>query len=484
MIYAVQHRFPMSQFFKQIYENSPAFLQNAALTAYSALLHRERYGAGFRKFREFLEQSQGYSAAELIAYQDEQLRKIVKHAFESVPYYRRLFDSLHLKPSDIQSQQDLVKLPVLTRKDIQSNFEDLRSRTFSKSQLRLGHTSGTTGSPLEVYYDENVIHITYALMDRQYRWANATLWRFGDRIAVLRGNVIVPVSRKRPPFWRHNHYHNQLLLSSFHLAPENMSLYVRELKKFAPVVIDGYPSTVYLLARHLLSEGQTLPVKAVITGSETLYDFQRVAIEKAFGCRVFDYFAAAERVVFATECDRHSGHHVSAEYGITEILDTDHRPLAAGQQGLLVGTSLHNYGMPLIRYVTNDVSALKPESCSCGRSLPLMEDVTTKAEDILALKDGRMISPSVLTHPFKPMHSVLQSQIVQEDYDRITIKLVPNENYRPADADHLIREFKARLGEDMHIQVEIVPELARTKSGKFKWVISKVEKGIKVPADN
>jgi phenylacetate-CoA ligase len=320
------------------------------------------------------------------------------------------------------------------------------------------------------------------MMDRQYRWAGARLWRFGDRIAVLRGNVVVPAGRRRPPFWRRNHYHNQLLLSSFHLSPQNLPGYVRELERFRPAVIDGYPSTVYLLARHLLAGGRTLPVRSVITASETLYDFQRAAIEEAFACRVFDYFAAAERVIFATECDRHEGHHLGMEYGVTEILDERHEPVAAGQTGVLVGTSLHNYGMPLLRYVTNDMSALKTRPCSCGRALPLMEDVSTKAEDILALRDGRMISPSVLTHPFKPLHSIEQSQIVQEEYDRITINIVPNERYRAADAEHLVREFQARLGRDVRVDVRVVAGLSRTRAGKFKWVISKVEKGIRVPS--
>jgi phenylacetate-CoA ligase len=196
---------------------------------------------------------------------------------------------------------------------------------------------------------------------------------------------------------------------------------------------------------------------------------------------VFDYFAAAERVIFATECDRHEGHHVSDEYGITEILDEDHQPVGKGAQGILTGTSLHNYGMPLIRYMTNDVSGLRDTCCSCGRKLPLMEDVSTKAEDILALRDGRMISPSVLTHPFKPMYSIEESQIVQEDYDLVVIKLVPNQRYNESDSDHLINEFTARLGKDVTIKIEKVDAIERTKSGKFKWVISKVDKGIKVP---
>jgi len=138
-------------------------------------------------------------------------------------------------------------------------------------------------------------------------------------------------------------------------------------------------------------------------------------------------------------------------------------------------------GMPLIRYVTNDVSAMKRVACSCGRGLPLMEDVTTKAEDILALSDGRMISPSVLTHPFKPMHTVEASQIVQDDYDSIEIRVVPREGYSDADTQHLLREFRERLGEDVRVRVTKVAELERSRSGKFKWVVSKVSGSVKVP---
>lgn len=471
----------MSSAWTRLYDLSPVWLQNALLTLYSARLHRERYGDRFEALRELLARMERASPAAVEAYQNERLREVVAHAYNTVPYYRRLFDERGLKPSDVASRDDLAKLPVLTRKDILRHFDDLRSRAFRVTDLRLGHTSGTTGSPLEVYYDAGVVQMTYALMDRQYRWAGAHLGRGGDRIAVLRGNVVVPVARSRPPFWRHNRFHNQLLLSSFHLSTENLPHYVRELERFRPKVVDGYPSTVYVLARHLLSAGRSFPVTAVITSSETLFDFQREAIERAFACRVYDYFAAAERVIFATECERHEGHHLSAEYGIVEVVGEGGEALGPDEPGLLVGTSLHNLGMPLLRYVTNDVSAVRSRRCSCGRTLPLMDDVSTKAEDILALADGRLISPSVLTHPFKPMHCVEQSQVIQEDYDHIVIKIQPNAAYRPADGEHLVREFKARLGENVRVDVELVDGFERTKAGKFKWVVSKVDRSIKVP---
>ena len=152
---------------------------------------------------------------------------------------------------------------------------------------------------------------------------------------------------------------------------------------------------------------------------------RREAMEKAFECRVFDYFGLAERTIFAVECDRHEGHHLCEEYGVTEVLGSDDQPLSDGLMGKMVTTSLHNRAMPLIRYVTNDMTALKPEACSCGRGLRLMEDVTTKAEDILTLADGRLISSSVLTHPFKPLNSVRESQIIQKDYDHVVVLVEP-----------------------------------------------------------
>jgi len=271
---------------------------------------------------------------------------------------------------------------------------------------------------------------------------------------------------------------NQLLLSSFHMSTRNLAEYFRAIEEFAPAVLDGYPSTLYILAKYLRNQGRRFPLKAVISSSETLYDFQRSTIEESFQCKVFDYFALAERVVFATECDRHEGHHLCMEYGITEILDGNNDPLPAGRSGKLVGTSLANFGMPLIRYQTNDHTALRPDPCSCGRGLVMMDDVTTKAEDILTLKDGRVISPSVLTHPFKPLTSIEESQIVQEELDRIIVKIVPGRAFSMDDRKHLVKELRERLGDEVRIDIEIVESCPRLPSGKFKWVVSKVPLGV------
>jgi len=463
---------------KGLYDLLPAVLQNVAVSGYSVILDRQRYGGRFSEYRELLDKSQWYSRKELEDYQDERLRVIVEYAYSHVPYYREVMDEHGFKPRDIESRDDLSKLPILDKKTIRNRFADLLSDEFDLAKVARGNTSGTTGSPLEVCYDPDMIRMNYAMLDRQYRWADTDLGKFGDRVAVIRGNVIVPLTQTRPPFWRYNYLHRQMLLSSFHLSKENLGAYIGELRRFSPKVLDGYPSTLYILAKYLKNEGQKLPLHAVLSSSETLYEFQRETIEESFACPVYDYFGAAERVIFATECDVHQGRHVCSEYGITELVGRDLQAKELGETGVMIATSLHNKAMPLIRYVTNDMSAIRPESCKCGRGLPLMDDVTTKAEDSLTLADGRIISPSVLTHPFKPLTTIDESQIIQEDFNDVVVNIVPSSEFTEADEQALIHGLKERLGNDVSVRVELVEALERSKSGKFKWVISRVSLGI------
>jgi phenylacetate-CoA ligase len=453
---------------------APVWGQNLILSGYGAVLDRERYGGRFAEFRELLARTERASAAEIGEYQDERIRAIVAHAYGTVPYYRRKFDEVKLRPADVRGRRDLEKVPLLGRDDIRRHLEDLRSRAFSPRAVRMGHTSGTTGTPLTVGYDRDTVWMTYAVFDRHYRWAGLRLGRGGDRIAVARGNVIVPLGQKAPPYWRHNRVHNQLLLSSFHLSKATLPAYFEELARFRPAVLDGYPSTLYVLAKYLQSRGETFPLRAAVTSSETLYDFQRQVIEERFACPVFDYYALAERTAFSGECERHEGHHLAMEYALTEVVDADGRPLPAGAVGTLVGTTLHNLAMPLIRYVTNDMTSIRGGRCSCGRSLDLMDDVTTKAEDVLTLGDGRLISPSVLTHPFKPLESIEGSQIVQTAPNAITVRLVPGPQLTTALVETLVHDLQERLGPEVRIDVAMVERVEVSANGKFKWVISHV----------
>lgn len=145
-----------------------------------------------------------------------------------------------------------------------------------------------------------------------------------------------------------------------------------------------------------------------------------------------------------------------------------------GQFGPVVSTGLQNFGMPLIRYRTSDVSAIRPSPCACGRAMPLLEDVTTKSEDIVVAPDGRFVPPSVLTHPFKPLDSIEESQIVQPERDRLIVRIVRRPGYTRSDTTRLVCGLQERVGHAMRIDVEFLDEIPRTPTGKFRWVISSV----------
>lgn len=461
----------MNAFLQKVYAMSPVILQELALNSYAAKIHGERFGRRFERELAYWNQTQWLSYDELIQLQNEKLRVLVKYAFQNVPYYREIMNSLRLTPEDFKTVNDLHKLPVLSRDQVKIDTERLISSLINRRELAKGHTSGTTGSPLQFYWDRNMCLINNVADWRQKNWAGVEL---GDKYAVLLGRMIVPIRQQEPPFWRTNHLHRQLWLSCFHMSERNLKCYMKKLEEFRPVALEGYPSSIFILAKYLESRGRQFPLRAVFTSSETLHNVQRETIEKAFACGVFDFYGLAERTVFAGECAKHEGRHVNMEYGVLEIVNDKGEAVERGSMGKIVGTSLHNFGMPFIRYATADVSAVLAKECSCGRALPLLSDVTTKADDIVVTKDGRFIPPSGLTHPFKALHNIRLSQIIQEDTGRLIVKIVPDLGYSMADTDQLVSALKERLGWDMKIEIELVESIPLTPMGKFRWVISKV----------
>ena len=396
---------------EKIYANAPIFLQTGLLNIKACELYLERYGRKFwKRFNEF-EENQRLTVSGLEALQDEKLKDLIQHAYDNVPYYNTIMQRQKIRPADITTRKGLYKLPILTREHVKQNADDLISKSYPKKLLRHGHTSGTTGSPLEFHYDIQTCVAHLAAVWRQKYWGGM---KYGDQIATFQGRVTVPLTQASPPFWRKNYINNQLFFSSFHMDEKNLPYYFDKLSKDNILFVEGYPSTLYILALYLLRKNERYPAKAVFTSSETLFSNQREAIEKAFQCKIFDYYGMAERAVFASECVEHSGHHLNVDYGITEFLDSDDNPVQSGNLGRIVATSLYNYAMPFIRYQTNDSCSLKTEQCLCGCNFPLMDDIATKNESIVTLPDGRLISPSVLTHPFKPMHNIIESQIIQK----------------------------------------------------------------------
>jgi phenylacetate-CoA ligase len=454
-----------------IYARSPVFLQNLYVSFYGRRIRRQRFTRGHERWMELFERSQWWGPDEMGAHQDRALAELVAHCYENVPFYRSVMEERRLRPADVATRGDLIKLPIVTKDLIRRDPSAFLARGVNASSLKESPTSGTTGASFTVLWDRETDVLWNSVLWRHRGWSG---FRFGARYASLLGRVVVPLEQTGPPFWRWNRPWNQVLFSSFHLKDDNIGAYVNAMREFGIEALECYPSTGYVLARFLEDRGERLPLRHVVTSSETLMPIQRELMERVFGTSILDYYGMSEAVLFAGECGKSEGYHLHAEIGIEEIVDEVGEPVPSGRHGRLLGTGLVNRAMPLLRYEIGDVANLQPGACPCGRGLPRLGPVATKAEDIVVAPDGRLISSSTLTHPFKPLHRVEKSQIVQEALDRLLVRVVPRPGYGDEDTRHLIREMQRRVGKDMHIRVDLVDEIPVGPSGKYRWVISKI----------
>ena len=461
----------MNHWLETIYGRSPVRLQNLYVSWYGRRIRHQRFSREYEKWMALFERSQWWGPDELEAHQDRALAALVARCYEAVPFYRRAMEERRLLPADVTTRGDLPKLPIVTKDTIRRDPAAFLARGVRPGKLKESPTSGTTGASFTVLWDQETDVLWNALLWRHRSWSG---FYFGTRYATLLGRVAVPLRQSSPPFWRWNRPWNQVLFSSFHLKADNIGSYVDAMRAFQIQALECYPSTGYILARFLEDRGEILPLSHVVSSSETLLPIQREVMEKVFRTKVLDYYGMSEAVLFAGECGQGSGYHLNAEIGIAEVVDERGNPLPPGHHGRLLGSGLVNRAMPLLRYEIGDVSALRIERCPCGRRLPLLDPVTTKAEDIVVAPGGRLISSSTLTHPFKPLVRVEKSQIVQEAIDRLLIRIVPRPGYDEEDTRHLLREMQRRVGPDMRIRVEIVDDVPLGASGKYRWVVSKL----------
>ncbi len=454
----------MNRWVEKLYEKSPVPFQNVMISAYGLRLKRARLGGGFRKYLGELESSQRLSENELAEFQNEKLRDLIRHCYENVPYYSNLFRQLKLAPDDFKTAADLPKLPILEKETVRSHPQLFHARNFLKRPCEVVGTSGTTGTTLKIRVELEGRRKNYAFFARLKRWAGVSLT---GRIATFAGRTIVSADSTRPPFWRYNLAGHTLLFSSYHLSASNIPAYLEKLREWNPELIDSYPSSVEALSRYLLGHaGQAPRPKAVITSSETLRSDQREAIEAAFHARIFDQYGSAEQVCFISQCEAGS-YHVHPEYGITEFLPDSSRGPEAGFR--IVATGFTNMAMPFLRYDTGDFCTPGQGACRCGRCFETVGQIVGREDEIIVTPDGRPIGR--LDPVFKGLVTIRRAQIAQEALDRIVVRVVPGEGFRPADLDGIRHELEKRIGPSVALTFELVDHISAGPGGKFRAVV-------------
>jgi len=425
------------------------------------------------KHLKMLEETQWWSPAQLQELQNEKLRALIEHAYKNAPYYRRIFEERGLTDKDIQTVEDLPKLPILTKGDIRQNFDDLKAKDFKRWKPYLNATGGSTGEPLRYYTTVEAISVGWASNFRAWGWAG---YKLGDKRATLAGASLIPGN---PTLFQRvrSLAERNLRLSAFDMNQQRMSLYLEKLVGFKPIFLRGYPSALYVFANYLQEAGiDIIRPRAVFTDAETLLPQHRQVIERQFGCKVLDGYGCRDGGAAAGECMEHRGYHISVEQVVMEFMKNG-KPAAPGESAEIILTDLYNYAMPFIRYAVGDMGAITDEQCSCGRGLPLMKSLQGRIGDFITTPDGKKIHGEFFSHIFWGMTSFMQFQIVQESLDNLVIKVVP---YSTADQSKLQEEVQ-RISEivrmrtgAMNVNIKFVDEIPTTKAGKWRFIISKI----------
>ncbi|MFW5638954.1 MAG: phenylacetate--CoA ligase family protein [Methanoculleus sp.] len=427
----------------------------------------------YMKTYALLRRSWRWSREEHAAYQAEALSHLLDHAYENVPYYRRIFDDRGLVPGDIRTPADLRLLPLLSREDLQANLPDLCARNYPESAFEYVTTGGSTGIPVGFYYEKGASRAReWAFMKTQW---DRVGYRFGDRCVVLRGYIVG--SSHDAIYWKKALFGRWLLMSAYHMTEEALLAYIREIRRFRPRFIQAYPSTAAILARYMVEHGVApFPtVKAVLCGSENLYPWQRDLLAEAFGCRVFSWYGNSEQTVLAGECEESTHYHIFPEYGVVELIGRDGRPVEGpGVLGEIVATNLTNYICPLIRYRTMDLATAATGPCTCGRHYPLLERVEGRLQDFIVTNNHRLISMTAVNMHSDVFDNVVQFQFYQERAGEVLLRIIKKPGYNDWDTEYILGELDKKFEGDVDVTIHFVTEIPRTRRGKYQFLVQKL----------
>ncbi len=458
----------MSPELLKIYHNLPPQVRSWAASLWGYKLKWWRYSGNFDKLVEEIHERDSWSKEQWKTFQEERLAFILDRAVKHVPYYRSLWEERRRK-GDKSSHELLENWPLLDKEVLREQEHALIADDIDKKKMYLDHTSGSTGKAVNIWLTRESVKLWYALFEVRSRMYYGVS-RF-DNWAIIGGQLIVPKSKQKPPFWVWNQGLRQLYCSIYHLSPENIPLYLEAMKKHKVQYLYGYSSLLGWLAEEVIRQGLTgYTFKTAISNAEPVFDYQRELVEKAFGCKLRETYGMVEIACAAGECDQGSMH-IWPDVGIMEVLENG-EAVAPGTSGEEVCTGLVNPDMPLIRYRPGDRVVLKPESetCSCGRSLPLLERIDGRVSDMLVTSEGGRLTWLTFVNDLP----VRESQVVQKHIGEITLNYVPGEGMGQEHLDILDTRFKERLGKNTKMIFNKMGKIPLGPNGKYKMVVNEI----------
>ncbi len=415
--------------------------------------------------RKWLKRTQWYSREQLERLQLRLLQKLIRHCYETVPYYRTSMDDEGIKPDDIKTLEDIKLFPILTKDQVVEREADFISRKYPRWLVHKTQTGGTTNKPINLYRDIFSIANEHAFVRRQYEWAGI---RLNDKCAHFRARRIVDPNETNAPLWQYDPFMKELVFSNYHLSPDTAEMYLSVMESCHVQTMYAFPSALRLLTKAYLDSNCGLKIKSIMTTAETLNQSVKDRAEEVFQCRVLDNYGSSERVCYIFMCD-HGSYHVQPEYGLTEFAPM---PSVDGNAFRVIATGFWNYAMPLIRYDTCDIVFLSGNTCSCGRQFQVISSIMGREGDSIKTPSGRIYGPAILTYLVRGSAHILECQIVQDKIGHVFIYYVPTPQFTQMDLHNFKVSIDKHLPKELSYTLKETSEIGRTPSGKIKPVVS------------
>lgn len=412
---------------------------------------------------------------QMVEVQQLKLERLLKAAYNHSPFYRRRFDDIRARPEDFRRPQDLSAFPLLTRDDILAHSKELL--TMPAEKLRIGRSGGSTGHPLYFYYHHDYKYRRKALLNRWYHWLGVDNCR---PVLLLWGSTMRPNIPATIRPW-HRFFLPDFRYGIQFLDEEGLGRIAREVQQFRPALVMGYASTLLSLARYLKTTGIVLPQspKAVISTAEMLFPEDRTMIEESFHSPVYNSYGSNENYYFAPECTARLGFHVMTDHVYPEIL-ANNQPTVPGQPGRIIVTDLDNLAMPFIRYDTEDIGSWSANTCTCGRTLPLMETVYGRDTDFIFDRFGASYPGINMIRPLRPASAgdrIRQFQYRQSEPGRFELLAVKGAHYTPDAESILNHSLREEFRDRMDFHIIWVDEIEPEASGKIRFIKSSIKFG-------
>lgn len=414
----------------------------------------------------WLQETHQWSPGRRSQWRLQRLGDILEFAWKEVPFYREYWGDHGVdfrRPRDLS---ELAQFPVLTKKVFREHALRIRPESIRRIRHMPRHTGGSTSIPVHYNLDLD----QWAFMEAFHLWGwQQAGYELGDAVGVIAGGSLVP-KRATLKSKARSFAQRRLFLYGVAMDRAMARVYHERLLRYEAEFLYGYPSVLYLFAKHLRDQGLRLPqLRAVVTTAEMLLPQYREGIEEWLGCPVFNDYGSNDGGTESYECRLHQGLHYN---DLQSILETDDGG-TSGTQGALLITNLWNRSTPFIRYENGDLAQLSKVPCACGSAFPLIESVQGRTTDIITFSSGQSLSGPALTLIFGNM-LIDGWQIVQVGPMAIEVRLCGDGDPVARYGDEITRILRHHLEEAVKLTIKRVDKLSLTDGGKLKpvWIES------------